>query len=178
MDEQLTFSLEPVSSSRQSAETIHQTLCDALSASGRGYDLSLIQLTHIKTKSKKTPIEYDMISIGKESVFRFQGVKTVYMYIKPRLEQFFADAGLPIEHLASSWPRIPADSFSFAGAEELAELTFEEVLRDSGFGCCSRYVECSDAGHCIHPDIMFAVQCAYRENLRKGRIFYGKNKTI
>ena len=46
------------------------------------------------------------------------------------------------------------------------------------FGCCSRYEACSDAMRCIHPDSDTAIKCAYRKNLKKGRIFYGKNKNI
>lgn len=44
------------------------------------------------------------------------------------------------------------------------------------FGCCSRYEACSDACRCIHPDPNMAIRCIYRKNLKKGRIFYGKNK--
>ena len=46
------------------------------------------------------------------------------------------------------------------------------------FGCCSRYVECSDARKCIHPDAEMAVKCAYRNNLLNGRVFYGQYKNI
>lgn len=46
------------------------------------------------------------------------------------------------------------------------------------FGCCSRYEACSDAMKCIHPDSDMAIKCAYRKNLKKGKIFYGKNKNI
>lgn len=46
------------------------------------------------------------------------------------------------------------------------------------FGCCSRYESCSDAMRCIHPDSNMAIKCAYRKNLKNGRIFYGKNKNI
>lgn len=44
-----------------------------------------------------------------------------------------------------------------------------------GFGCCHRYVECSDEGHCVHPDKAFAVDCLYRVNLKHGKVFYGNN---
>lgn len=44
------------------------------------------------------------------------------------------------------------------------------------FGCCSRYEACSDACRCIHPDPNMAIRCIYRKNLKKGKIFYGKNK--
>lgn len=45
------------------------------------------------------------------------------------------------------------------------------------FGCCSRYEACSDAGRCIHPNPDMAIRCIYQKNLKKGKIFYGKNKT-
>lgn len=46
------------------------------------------------------------------------------------------------------------------------------------FGCCSRYEMCSDVKKCIHPDPEMALRCSYRKNLKNGKIFYGKNKTI
>lgn len=46
------------------------------------------------------------------------------------------------------------------------------------FGCCSRYEKCSDVGKCIHPDPVFALGCAYRNNLDDGKVFYGKNRNI
>lgn len=48
----------------------------------------------------------------------------------------------------------------------------------SSFGCCSLFVECSDAKHCIHENKLYSKACEYRKNLEMGRIFYGKNKTI
>lgn len=44
--------------------------------------------------------------------------------------------------------------------------------------CCSRYLDCSDAKTCIHPDKAFALSCGYRKILSSGRIFYGKNRNI
>ena len=46
------------------------------------------------------------------------------------------------------------------------------------FDCCSRYLQCSDAKHCIHPDQDFSLQCGYRKILRSGKIFYGINRNI
>lgn len=50
--------------------------------------------------------------------------------------------------------------------------------RHRDFGCCGRYEACSDAKACIHPDPKFALGCMYRQNLRDGKIFYGKNRNI
>lgn len=44
--------------------------------------------------------------------------------------------------------------------------------------CCSRYLECSDAKTCVHPDKVFALDCGYRKILNSGRIFFGKNRNI
>ena len=44
------------------------------------------------------------------------------------------------------------------------------------FGCCSRFVECSDVGKCIQPNKLYSKACMYRANLDAGKIFYGKNK--
>lgn len=48
----------------------------------------------------------------------------------------------------------------------------------SSFGCCSMFIECSDAKCCVHENRLYSKACAYRKNLEAGRIFYGKNKTI
>lgn len=56
-----------------------------------------------------------------------------------------------------------------------------EYTPSEQFGCCHRYIECSNAKKCIAPDKLHAKRCQYRKNLENGRIFYGKNantKTI
>lgn len=49
---------------------------------------------------------------------------------------------------------------------------------DDSFSCCHRYLQCSDAKKCLHPNKLYSTACIYRHNLEKGRIFYGKNKNI
>lgn len=44
--------------------------------------------------------------------------------------------------------------------------------------CCSRYMECSDAKHCVHPDPAFALSCGYRKILASGKIYYGTNRNV
>lgn len=46
------------------------------------------------------------------------------------------------------------------------------------FGCCSRFIQCSDALKCVHPNKLYATACTYKRNLENGNIFYGKNKNI
>ena len=40
------------------------------------------------------------------------------------------------------------------------------------FGCCSKYQQCSDIGHCIHDDTLYSSACEYRKNLESGKNFY------
>lgn len=54
-------------------------------------------------------------------------------------------------------------------------LNLEIDRSQKGFGCCSHYVECSDAKRCVQQDKILAMDCAYRINLKHGRIFYGVN---
>ncbi len=48
----------------------------------------------------------------------------------------------------------------------------------SSFGCCSRFIECSDAKRCVHENKIYSMGCKYRRNLEAGKIFYGKNKNV
>lgn len=46
------------------------------------------------------------------------------------------------------------------------------------FGCCYRFIQCSDQKRCIIYEDFDALGCYYRENLEAGRIFYGVNKNV
>lgn len=46
------------------------------------------------------------------------------------------------------------------------------------FDCCHRYEECSDARDCTHPDKDFRMRCSYRQKLKQGIIFFGKNRNV
>lgn len=46
------------------------------------------------------------------------------------------------------------------------------------FGCCSHFIECSDAKKCVHPNKLYSRACWYRIKLEQGRILYGKNRNV
>lgn len=46
------------------------------------------------------------------------------------------------------------------------------------FGCCSKYVECSDAKECLYGEKFYARACYYKGSLENGKIFYGKNCNV
>lgn len=69
----------------------------------------------------------------------------------------------------------PIDSYK----DFLAKVVAETVNRyPKEWDCCSRYLECSDAKTCTHPDKTFALGCGYRKIMSSGRIFYGKNRNV
>lgn len=69
----------------------------------------------------------------------------------------------------------PLDSYT----KFLVDVVGETVNRyPKDWDCCSRYLECSDAKTCVHPDKAFALSCGYRKILSSGRIYYGKNRNI
>lgn len=52
-----------------------------------------------------------------------------------------------------------------------------DVFNFTPFGCCGKYLECSNAKHCVHVDKVYSTSCQYRKSLETGNIFYGKNRT-
>lgn len=79
----------------------------------------------------------------------------------------------------SGFLRIPIDTYTdILKYVPLLRAVLARICRKNrDFGCCSRYIECSDAKACVHPNPEFAIRCWYRTNLDDGKIFYGKNKT-
>ena len=162
----------------------------ALNQSGVKYDVKAVKL---ETKFTKTS-DYELIFVelcsllGTKAtrtrpIFRVFGKKKISISFTPALKRVFEEHSIPFTASKSDssnmWPRLNDDAFlCFRSSPRLAVDIFETVMKQAEFGCCSRYEACSDAGHCVHPDIMFAMQCAYRQNLINGKIFYGKNKNI
>lgn len=61
----------------------------------------------------------------------------------------------------------------------LISVVCETVNRGpTEWDCCSRYLACSDAKACVHPDKSIALNCRYRQTLNSGRIFFGANRNI
>lgn len=56
------------------------------------------------------------------------------------------------------------------------DMAIDSIAKE--FDCCSRYEQCSNAKQCINPNVAIATGCGYRRIMKKGRIFYGKNRNI
>ena len=111
----------------------------------------------------------------------FRGKQT-YFSVPSKYEELIpADVEYKIQKSDPNYCRI-----SIASPDELANhlellkkiLEMQVDAYPADFGCCSRYEACSDAMKCIHPNPDMAIRCTYRKNMKKGKIFYGKNKNI
>ena len=158
------------------AARIYQEMCDALSSASENYDLGKLQLMQ---RMPDKAAAYEAIELFGQSCLNFKGTKTLYLEVSPKIEALLTAAGIPLEtDRANGWARVPAADVSFADRAPLVIEIYEKYLMTNGFDCCSRYLACSEAGHCTHPDIMFAGQCTYRQKLRTGRIFYGTERNV
>lgn len=75
---------------------------------------------------------------------------------------------------------MPKQSFWFNNSylESIIGQRNPAFCKINSFGCCHKYLECSDAKKCIHEDLEYSKGCIYRQNLEAGAIFYGKNRNI
>lgn len=55
----------------------------------------------------------------------------------------------------------------------LLDTAVDRFQRD--YSCCSRYMECSQAGKCINPHPEISMECRYKTHLKHGENFFMKN---
>lgn len=61
---------------------------------------------------------------------------------------------------------------------KVMDYQLEKFEPSEKFGCCGKYMECSNAKKCLHNEKFYARACYYKGNLESGRIFYGKNANV
>lgn len=125
---------------------------------------------------------YSILFKEKAVVARLGGVKKKYLSVP-------ASALKQTDHYKekvdqadrSGYVKFPLSSFSDAQNHmSLLQEVLQVIIERSGkeFDCCSRYLECSDARQCIHPDPQFGLKCGYRLVLKEGKVYYGKNRNV
>ena len=159
----------------------------ALSSFDLNYDTTTVRAEHVITPKSG---EYDRLRVVLEgndlrkpkelTLFRFTGKRKIWVWFPNFICTIFAAAEISYERPDKTpWGRILFTNFpSFDAHESVVQQIFEEAIQGNSFDCCSRYLACSNAKKCIHPDIMMASQCTYRQNLHAGRIFYGENRNV
>lgn len=107
--------------------------------------------------------------------------KLQYVSFSDKFKSLFEKAQIPFSSVASeSSVRIDVSDLDGLEANEAFSQIIEDIVLNSfsfkTFGCCSKYVACSDAKKCLHDDYFYAsAACEYKKNLDAGKIFYGKN---
>lgn len=109
--------------------------------------------------------------------------KLQYISFSGTFEKDFAALNIPFTKIASDdFVRIDIEYFlnialNNSAVHKLLNRIYTSSFSFPSFGCCAKYVECSNAGHCLHTDILYAsAACQYKHNLDAGRIFYATNK--
>ncbi len=106
--------------------------------------------------------------------------KRWYASVPRSLAQYYPDRELKYGKLDRDFIRVYFKKEEEAIIAGPLSYSLEEALqkypRDSG--CCSHYMDCSDALRCVQTDPLISMACIYRQNLKAGRVFYGKNKNI
>lgn len=122
------------------------------------------------------------ISISGSLVIRICIQKGKYLveyskYIKDHLSNSYIDESQPIKNRESFLKfSLPKDELQ--AIKPMISTALQYYVSGEMFGCCSRYIECSNQKQCVHPDRFYAKACQYKVNLEQGRIFYGENRNI
>lgn len=124
----------------------------------------------------ETKSGYSYSLYGKK-VFELRAAKTPYMRVLAALDS--ASRGAADESETDTFARLEGNMSDLvrlsSNIVDLKHDIFRSLIEDT-FACCSHFVECSDARHCLFPRDRFYNGCHYRKNLEVGRIFYGKNR--
>lgn len=110
--------------------------------------------------------------------------KSKYISVKEKLKNLIANKNLNYKEMQSEPNFIRICFEKEIAIDSIKDIIFEAFILAfkeytvEPFGCCHRYIECSNSKKCIHPDMEFSIGCKYRENLENDRIFYGINKNI
>lgn len=106
--------------------------------------------------------------------------KRWYASVPRSLAQYYPDRELKYGKLDRDFIRVYFKKEEEAIITGPLSYSLEEALQKypRDIGCCSHYMDCSDALRCVQTDPLISMACIYRQNLKAGRVFYGKNKNI
>ncbi len=158
-------------------ESVYQEIANCLMASGIPADVLKLKPLQQSGTASVLALEKIMCKIAVKQ-------QLAYLQVRLRFEKQAEAAGLAFEADRSleNYIRIPiSDEQPVSAMKYILQEAFKMAYRenaDTSFGCCSRFIECSDARKCTNPKPLFALGCAYKDNLENGRIFYGQHPTV
>ncbi|NLN49525.1 MAG: hypothetical protein GX154_10665 [Clostridiales bacterium] len=118
-------------------------------------------LARIQARGKKPYISFKNIykQAFEKTGFKTYSIKSEQDFFRIELEQFY-------------------DNIDNPALPPIIQQVIDDLFTYTHFGCCEKYVTCSDERKCLHDDPVYATACYYRKDLLAGKIFYGKNKNI
>lgn len=182
------ISLFEASDEDRIVDLIENSLPDYLKKSG---------IIYIKPNSENTPYSSIMFSpIQGTSCYRTKEIpdglicrvkttgKIKYVSFSGQFEKNLTENGLNITKIQSEdfWRVELSEFYSFASADsdafsQLVSAVIVSLFAFDRFDCCGKFKECSDAGRCLHDDMLYSTACTYRRKLENGIVFYGKKST-
>lgn len=116
--------------------------------------------------------------------FQFKNNKYIHLEIKESLFKSIIITDIAEIHKIDSMPDFVLVDFNsdcddlYRLIEQAVDYGYNNYVPEETFGCCSKYLECSNQRKCIHDDLLYSKACSYRSNLEKGNIFYGINRNV
>lgn len=181
MDEQIT--LTGFESPDMKEYLFLDTIFSDLQAAAKSKGVPVELLTRKATQSDSKSSGYTVVAYHGFTAFRLKMRGKQFYISLPILFSDLIPDGAPKKQTKSEEKYIriivdqehPIESYT----DFLVAVTGAAIDRlPKVWDCCSRYMECSDAKACVHPDKVFALDCGYRKILNSGRVFYGKNRNI
>ena len=153
---------------------IRQSIIDLLLNLHLPKEVTLDNTEVLELKVQKS--HYSLVFV-KKLLFRIVKKSDQYILQFPKeYENLFPEKELS----KSKWIEVHLKGIDeiFSLKDNIKKIFDSELNKMHGdpFGCCSKYVKCSDARKCVHEDFLLSLCCQYRLNLLENRIFYGKNK--
>jgi hypothetical protein len=128
----------------------------------------------IKVEERKSG--WTIVSIKQPAVWIQKKKKQINIEFKNTYNDFFENTAVFPGKNEKSYIVVSNLDEALELIHPICAVAVEELSGGEGFGCCSRYEQCSDERKCVNPDQLLSLACGYRKNLEKGKIFYGKNK--
>lgn len=174
--EQMSLLLTP---EEKAFEAARPALEDVL----KRYRLDRDRIFFSQTKSGYYSIYFDTKQEDAKAlpvIARLGGKKKQYMAVKTPYLRFSKVFNGEAVHGKDGYSKIYLTSFDdIKEYSALLQEVLQTVMRTlREFDCCSRYIECSDAKQCVHPNPEFALKCGYQFILKEGRVFYGSNRNV
>ena len=156
-------------------------------AAKRSYTALLLAIRSVASPSVAEDITVNKLSDGSTFSFRygnsvlFKYVRGAYDFIRCQPFEEQAQVCEKLSYYADGDVKLPlnggfnTDIFVQAMARRAEDIYIQSG--GAGFGCCSYFMDCSDARACVFDssDPHFR-SCHYRRHLEEGRIFYGNNR--